>query len=110
MGKNDLNAGTMDVLILKAISAGSVHGYGIGVWLRLNSQSLVHGGEGTVYTALQRLKRKELVRSEWGVTGTGRRARIYSLTPEGRRHLAVEADRLTRYSETILLMLRDAQA
>lgn len=107
MGRNDLNAGTMDVLILKAVSAGHVHGYGIGTWLRQNSQSLVNAGEGTVYTVLQRLQRKEWVASEWGVTDTGRRARLYTLTPEGKRHLEREVERLARYSETILTMLRD---
>jgi len=100
----------MDVLILKAISAGRVHGYGIGVWLRHNSQSLVNAGEGTVYTVLQRLQRKEWVESEWGVTDTGRRARLYTLTTAGRGHLEQEAERLARYSETILTMLRDASA
>ena len=110
MGRNDLNAGTMDVLILKAISTGHQHGYGIGVWLRHNSQSLVNAGEGTVYTVLQRLQRKEWVGSKWGVTDTGRRARLYTLTAEGKRHLEREADRLARYSETILTMLSDATA
>ena len=110
MGRNDLNAGTMDVLILKAISTGHQHGYGIGVWLRHNSQSLVNAGEGTVYTVLQRLQRKEWVGSKWGVTDTGRRARLYKLTAEGKRHLERESDRLARYSETILTMLSDATA
>lgn len=110
MGGKDLNAGTMDVLILKAISTGRLHGYGIGTWLRRSGGELIGAGEGVVYTALQRLQRKGWVESEWGVTDSGRRARFYALTRDGKRRLETEIARISRYSEVVLAMLREPSA
>jgi PadR family transcriptional regulator PadR len=105
MGRRSLHHGTLDVLLLQAIERGEAHGYAIGTWLRRNSRDLLRVGEGALYPALKRMQRRRWLRSEWGTTQTGRRARFYELTPEGRAHLAVEVERLRHYSETVLALL-----
>ena len=94
MAGSDLYTGTLDVLILKALSAGPLHGYAIGLWLRRRSDEVLQVQEGVLYPALHRMLRNRWVKAKWGVTATNRRARFYSLTASGRKHLAVEAARV----------------
>jgi transcriptional regulator len=105
MAGSDLYTGTLDVLILKALSAGPQHGYAIGLWLRQRSADVFQVQEGVLYPALHRLLRNKWVKAKWGVTETNRRAKFYSLTSSGRKHLAAETLRLTEHSEAVLTVL-----
>ena len=106
MPGSDLYTGTLDVLVLKALSGGPMHGYAVGSWIRKNSRETLGVREGVLYPALHRLESRELVEAHWGKTDTGRRAKFYTLTPAGREHLAVEAERLTEHSEAVLTLLQ----
>ena len=106
MPGSDLYTGTLDVIVLNALSGGSMHGYAVGLWIRKHSQEALSVREGVLYPALHRLQRKLWVSARWGKTDTGRRAKFYSLTAAGRDHLAKEMARLTEYSEAVLALLR----
>jgi transcriptional regulator len=82
--------GTLDMLILRTLSRGPNHGYGIALHIRRLSQDAFKVGEGSLYPALQRLLVNSWVRAEWGTTETGRKARTYHITPAGRKQLADE--------------------
>jgi transcriptional regulator len=87
---SDLLPGTLELLVLKAISHGSKHGYAIVEHLRLASNDVLQVGESALYPALQRLLVKGWVKAEWGASENNRRARYYTLTAAGRRQLAAE--------------------
>lgn len=87
---SDLIPGTLELLVLKALASGSKHGYGIVEHLRFASGDVLEVGESALYPALQRLLLNGWVRSEWGASENNRRAKFYSLTPAGRRHLEHE--------------------
>lgn len=87
MAGSDLFVGTLDLLILKALSWGPMHGYAIGRWIRNSTQAELKIQEGVLYPALHRLERRGLVDEEWGLTDTNREAKFYKLTTEGRREL-----------------------
>jgi PadR family transcriptional regulator PadR len=82
--------GTLDMLILKTLSRGPNHGYGIALHIRRVSQDAFKVGEGSLYPALQRLLVNGWVQAEWGVTETHRKARVYKITPAGRKQFAEE--------------------
>jgi PadR family transcriptional regulator, regulatory protein PadR len=82
--------GTLDMLILKTLSRGPNHGYGIALHIRRMSQDAFKVGEGSLYPALQRLLVNGWVHAEWGITETNRKARVYRITPAGRKQLAEE--------------------
>src|SRR2546423_1908703 len=86
----DLLPGTLDLLILKALSAGSKHGYGIANRLRSISEDVLQVGESSLYPALQRLLLNGWVKAEWGASENNRRARFYTLTAAGRKQLTKE--------------------
>jgi transcriptional regulator len=86
----DFLKGTLDMLILKTLSRAPNHGYGIAQHIRRLSEDAFKVGEGSLYPALQRLLVNGWVEAEWGVTDTNRKARIYQITPAGRRKLAEE--------------------
>ncbi len=110
MGGSDLYTGTLDVLILKVLSRESMHGYALGLWLRRVSGEVFNVQEGVLYPALHRLLRKRWVTVKWGTTETNRRAKFYSLTPAGLRHLDAQEAKLTEHSEAVLAVLKDAGA
>lgn len=88
MAKNDLQ-GTLDLLILKSLSQlNSMHGYGIVLHIEKVSGELLHIEEGSLYPALHRMEQNRWVRSEWSLTETNRRAKFYSLTATGKKHLS----------------------
>jgi transcriptional regulator len=89
-GAPDLLPGTLDLLILKTLSNGAMHGYGIAQRLQRVSQGVLEVGESSLYPALQRLLLNGWVKSKWGESENKRRARYYTLTPVGRRQLASE--------------------
>ena len=86
----DLLPGTLDLLILKSLVAGPLHGYGIVSRLKLLSDDVLQVGESSLYTALQRLLVNGFVKAAWGTSENNRRARYYTLTPSGRKHLTAE--------------------
>ena len=89
--------GTLEMLILKTISRRPMHGYGIAETIRETSRDALKVGEGSLYPALQRLLLEDYVKAEWGLSELNRRARIYTITPAGRKYLArerVEFDQL----------------
>jgi transcriptional regulator len=88
--KADLLQGTLDMLILKALSLGPLHGYGVIQRIRQMSDEMLTVEQGALYPALYRIEQKGWVSSEWGVTETGRKAKSYTLSRAGRRQLAAE--------------------
>src|SRR5262252_7823034 len=86
----DLLPGTLELLILKTLVRGPLHGYAIAQRLRDLSDDVLHVGESSLYPALQRLLLKGWVKAEWGASENNRRARYYTLTPTGRRQMSVE--------------------
>src|ERR1700704_4151163 len=93
MGKNqplELLPGTLDLLILKALVRGKMHGYGIANMLKVTSDDVLEVGESSLYPALQRLLLNGWVAAEWGASENNRRARYYTLTAAGRKRLAAE--------------------
>ncbi len=88
--QTNLLQGTLDLLILKALSWGPRHGYGIADWIEHATGTEMLVGEGTLYPALHRLEARELVEAEWGLSENNRRAKYYRLTAAGRRQLAAE--------------------
>lgn len=92
MGKQkpELPQGTFDMLVLKALSLGPMHGYGIGRRIQQLAENMLQVEEGTLYPALYRIEKRGWIESEWGVSENNRRARFYKLTRAGRKQLAVE--------------------
>jgi PadR family transcriptional regulator PadR len=88
--KPDLPQGTLDMLVLKALSLGSMHGFGIGQRIRQLADDMLKVEEGTLYPALYRIEERGWIKSEWGVSENNRRARFYKLTRAGRKQLHVE--------------------
>ena len=88
--KPDLPQGTLDMLVLKALSLGSMHGFGIGQRIRQLAEDMLTVEEGTLYPALYRIEERGWSKSEWGVSENNRRARFYKLTRAGRKQLQVE--------------------
>ena len=107
---SDLYTGTLDVLILKAVSWGPRHGYAIGRWIRETTEDVLNVQEGALYPALHRLERKQLLAEEWRLSETGRQAKYYSLTPAGRAHLQHEVARWSRFSRAVSRALAAAAA
>jgi PadR family transcriptional regulator, regulatory protein PadR len=110
MAGSDLYVGTLDVLILKALSWGPMHGYGIGRWIRQTTEDVLTVQEGALYPALHRLQRRGWLDEEWGVTETGREAKYYRLTPTGRRQLRSEVERWRAYARAVGAALDAARA
>ena len=99
--KSDLLQGTLDLLILKTLAPGALHGYAIAQRILITSRETLDVQQGSLYPALHRLERKKLVESEWRESENGRMAKFYSLTKEGRNQLAAELDRWQVYSRAI---------
>jgi transcriptional regulator len=97
----DLPRGTLDLLILKILSLEPMHGWGVIKRIQLLSENVFQVNQGSLYPALQRLKRKGWVRSEWGVTSNNRRARYYALTSAGEEKLGEERIAWERATEAV---------
>jgi PadR family transcriptional regulator len=104
--REDVLQGTLDMLVLRAIQLEPMHGWGIAERLEQWSEQILQLGQGTLYPALYRLERQGLIDSKWRVTENNRRARYYSLTAAGRRHLAREMESWQRLSRAINLVLK----
>ena len=106
MPGSDLYTGTLDLLILRSLGWGSLHGYGIGRWIRETSGAVLQVEEGVLYPALHRLESKELIHASWGRTATNRRAKFYELTALGRTSLEEELARWSEHAEAVASVLQ----
>ncbi len=108
MPKADVLQGTLDLLILKTLHRGPLHGYGIAVHIERVSEEVLRVEEGSLYPALHRLERDRLLQGSWGKSETGRRVKFYRLTPAGRKHLAAEEENWARLTRAVGRLLRFA--
>ena len=97
--------GTLDVLVLKALTWRAMHGYEITSWLDDHAHGNLEVLDSALYQALYRLEERRLIKARWGVTDNRRRARYYELTPAGRAHLGAETAKWMRYSATVTEIL-----
>jgi PadR family transcriptional regulator len=104
----DLLKGTLDVLVLKALTWGPRHGYAVARWIEDATNGTLQIEEGALYHALHRLEKNKSVSSEWGLSDANRRARYYTLTAAGRRQLTARTATWTRYAEAVFAALRTA--
>jgi PadR family transcriptional regulator len=101
----ELIRGTLDALILKTLTWGSRHGYGIARWIKETSGDALAVEDRALYLALHRLEDRGLVESDWGYSENNRRAKYYQLTARGRAELRVESNRLSRYADGLFRVL-----
>jgi PadR family transcriptional regulator, regulatory protein PadR len=101
----DLLQGTLDVLVLKTLSWGPQHGYGIARWLQQVTDDVLQIEEGSLYPALHRMERKGWIESAWGLSENNRRAKYYKLTPRGRAQLRTESSTWTVFSQAVSKVL-----
>ena len=106
--KLELLQGTLDMLILKTLEAGSRHGYSIAERIEQVSKDVLAIEEGSLYPALHRLVKRGWIKSEWGLSENNRKAKYYSLTKSGRNQLESETPDWARLSEAITLVMRTA--
>ena len=102
----ELLQGTLDVLVLKALTRGPLHGYGVAEFIHNSSNDVLRVEEGALYPALHRLELRGLLASEWGVSDNNRRAKYYRLTAAGRKRLGEEVASWNRLADAIGLALR----
>ena len=102
----DLLQGTLDLLILKTLVLGPLHGWGISKRLRLLSNDVLDVGQGSLYPALYRLEDKGWITGEWGMSPEGRRAKFYSLTPDGKKQFATERSQWRLFSSAVEQVLK----
>jgi PadR family transcriptional regulator PadR len=103
--KTDLLQGTLDLLILKTVAKGPIHGYGIAQQILITSKDLLQVQQGSLYPALHRLQRKGLLKSEWKESGNGPMAKFYSLTAAGKKTFQDEVADWRRYVGAVALVL-----
>ena len=103
--RSDLLQGTLDVLVLKTLSAGPMHGWGISQRIQQVSDDVLAVNQGSLYPALHRLEEKGWISAEWGNSENNRRARFYSLTRGGRRQLAEETESWERFAAAVARVL-----
>jgi transcriptional regulator len=104
----DLLQGTLDLLILKALERGAMHGYAVAEWIHESSQDVLRVEEGALYPALHRLELRGLLSAEWGISDNNRRAKYYGLTAAGRKQLAQETEYWRRMSGAMARVLQTA--
>jgi len=102
----ELLKGTLDLLILRALTAGPAHGYGVMQWIERATGDVLRIEEGSLYPALYRLEDRGWLVSDWGVSENNRRARFYRLTPKGRARLKTEVEDFTRFAGAVFQALR----
>jgi PadR family transcriptional regulator, regulatory protein PadR len=107
--KLDLLQGTLDLLILKTLTWGPMHGYGVARWLERTTDDALTVEEGSLYPALHRLTQRGWVSAEWGVSENNRRAKYYALTADGRRQLQAEVSTWANFTAAVAKVLQ-AQA
>ena len=106
----ELLRGTLDLLILRALSIQPTHGYGVVRWIERATKEQLRVEEGSLYPALYRLEERGLVESEWGLSENNRKARFYRVTRRGRQHLQSQAATFTRFANAVFMALSHATA
>ncbi len=107
--KSDLLQGTLDMLILKIVALGPVHGYGISKRIRQISEEVLNVQQGSLYPALHRLEKRGWLDAEWGESDNGRQAKFYKLSARGKKQLAAEHSNWNRLSEAVRLIMQAAR-
>jgi PadR family transcriptional regulator, regulatory protein PadR len=107
--KSELLQGTLDMLILKIVALGPVHGYGISQRIRQISNDVLQVQQGSLYPALHRLERRDWLEATWGESENGRQAKFYKLSAKGRRQLTKEESNWQRLAEAVTLIMQTAK-
>ena len=102
----ELIQGTLEMLVLKALARGPLHGYGVAEWIHQTSQQLLRVEEGALYPALHRLELRGLLKAAWGASENNRRAKFYQLTTEGEKRLHAESRRWARLSAAVAFVMQ----
>jgi PadR family transcriptional regulator len=105
---NGLLHGTLDALVLRTLLGGARHGYAIARWIEEATDELLQIEEGSLYPALYRMERRGWIEAEWGVSELNRRAKLYRLTPKGRKQLAHETEQWARFAAAVSKVLLPA--
>ena len=98
--------GTLDALVLKSLAAGPRHGYAIARWLEDTTQNAIRVEEGSLYPALYRMEKRGWLEAEWGMSEIGRKAKLYKLTPVGRRQLKAETAEWSDFARAVSMVLQ----
>ena len=106
--KSDLLQGTLDLIILRTLAFGPMHGWGISLRIQQISEDVLRVNQGSLYPALHRLEQQGWIQAEWGVSENNRQARFYSLTKKGRRQLEDEMANWTRFAGAVARILEQA--
>ena len=104
--RSELLQGTLEMLILKTLTHGQQHGYGVAQKIRILTDDVLRIEEGSLYPALHRMAKRGLVQAEWGLSENNRRAKFYTLTAAGRQQLEVEASSWERFSSAIAAVMQ----
>lgn len=107
--KSDLLQGTLDMLILKVVALGPIHGYGISLRIRQISKDVLQVQQGSLYPALHRLEKRGWLEADWGASESGRQAKFYKLSAKGRRQLNKEETNWERLSAAVALIMQTAE-
>jgi PadR family transcriptional regulator, regulatory protein PadR len=107
--RSEFLKGTLDMLILKVVALGPIHGYAIAQRMRQISKEFFRVQQGSLYPALHRLEERGWLKADWNDTETGREAKFYSLTPKGRKQLESEMRTWEKLSDAVALILRTAE-
>jgi PadR family transcriptional regulator, regulatory protein PadR len=102
----ELIQGTLEMLILKALARGPLHGYGVAEWIHQTSQQMLKVEEGALYPALHRMELRGMLKARWGASDNNRRAKFYELTAEGQKRLHTEAQRWARLSSAVAFVMQ----
>jgi PadR family transcriptional regulator, regulatory protein PadR len=102
----DLIQGTLEMLVMKALVRGPLHGYAVAEWIHETSQQVLRVEEGALYPALHRLELRGLLKAEWGASENNRRAKFYQLTAEGKKRLAAESQRWSRLTAAVAFVMQ----
>jgi transcriptional regulator len=102
----DLIQGTLEMLVLKALLRGPLHGYGVAEWIEQTSQQVLKVEEGALYPALHRMELRGLLKAKWGASDSNRRAKFYELTAEGHKRLNAESQRWARLSSAVAFVMQ----
>jgi PadR family transcriptional regulator PadR len=104
--EGDLIQGTLEMLVLKALARGPLHGYAVAEWIERTSQQVLRVEEGALYPALHRLELRGLLKAKWGASENNRRAKFYDLTAEGHKRLNAESRRWARLSAAVAFVMQ----
>jgi transcriptional regulator len=108
--KTELLKGTLDMLVLRTLKPGPLHGYGVARWIEERTRDALQIEEGSLYPALYRMARRGWIKWEWGMSDNNRRAKFYSLTAKGRKKLETEMSNWRRFALAVTLVLDENPA